>query len=223
MPERDELYRLIAQITEADDFTWGLLTLSDEAMCNCFSRSQAEEIVNESIHCGNYEAIRLLKMYPEQSPEDIAQVLGLPIRVVDFKTSEKSKMIYFGQYVKGAIVIPEDMVREIGRQYEAAGLGDLMGKIDAKSLMISHELFHFREEKDKSLITNTMKVRVKTLNFFHQNITPLCASEIAAFAFAKTLSASEVHPRILEVIGAYSVKPDLSQGIVRRLTAIMAS
>jgi hypothetical protein len=222
MPEPGELYRLIAQIVEADDFTWGLLTLSDEAMCNCFSRSQAEGIINESIHCGEYEAVRLLKMYPEQSPEDIALALNLPIRVVDFKTSEQSKMIYFGQYIKGTIIIPEDMVREIRRQYEDAGLCDLVGEIDTRSLMISHELFHFCEEQDKSLVTNTMKVKVKTFDIFHQNITPLCASEIAAFAFAKTLSASDIHPRLLEVIGAYSVKPDLSQAIVRRLTAIMA-
>jgi hypothetical protein len=222
MPERSALYKLVERILGADDFAWGLLTLLDDPLCDHFSLSQREEIINESIRCGDCEAARLLEKYPGEGPEDIAQEIGVPIHTADFKTSEKSKIIYFGQYVKGIIFIPEDTIREIERQYETGGLSELLGAIDPRSVMIAHEMFHCWEERNNRIETSTMKVRVRMLKFFHQNVTPLCASEIAAFAFARKLSGSTVHPRILELIGVYGVRPDLSQNMGKQLAELMA-
>lgn len=219
MPERAGLYSLIEQIYGIDDAAWALLTLSDDALYHCFSQPQIEEIVKESIICGENEASRLLAAYPVLDPEEMLSELGLSVRTIDVPFSEKSKIVFFGQYTKNGIVIPGGTVKEIERQIEAADLMELLGTINVRQFLISHELFHFCEEQNKELTTATMKVRVKTLNLFYQNITPLCASEIAAFAFAKKLTNSNFHPRILEVIGVYGVSPDLSRSIVQRLLA----
>jgi len=219
MPERNELFGFVEQTAAVDDFIWGLLTLSDDALYHRFSQSQIEEIIKESLTCGENEAIRLLESFPQQGPEEIALELGLPIRMVDFKISEKSKIIFFGQYVKSAIVISEDTIKEIENQSKIAGLTGFLENISIKSVLIAHELFHYCEEKNNKLTTCTMKIRIKTFNLFFQNVTPLCASEIAAFSFAKKLSNLNFHPRILEVIGVYGVKPDLSRSIVKRLMA----
>ncbi len=55
------------------------------------------------------------------------------------------------------------------------------------------------------------------MKVFHQNVTPLFASEIAAFVFSKILTNASFHPRVLEIIGVYPLRLDISVQLVQRV------
>lgn len=126
-------------------------------------------------------------------------------------------MIFFGQFVDGRICVPSDTVRVIRQQVREHGLTALLGEFDVASMIIAHELFHHYESEHPEVETRAMKIPIQTLKLFRQNVTPLFASEIAAFAFSKILTHASFHPRTLEVIGVYQLRPDLSVQLVQRI------
>jgi hypothetical protein len=122
--------------------------------------------------------------------------------------------------VNGVICVPLNTQEEIEKLTAEHKLEDILGEFDVLSVIIAHELFHCVEEKNKELVTNTLKIPVKTLGLFTQKVTPLCAAEIAAFMFSKELCGINFHPRLLELIGVYPIRPDMTRGLAGRLNRV---
>lgn len=213
------LYTLVEKCYKADDFTWGMVTMSKDIMYNLIAPGDIKKLVAFALECGYKQANMLIEQYPGCTPESMCKKLNIKVNRVDYSDSSPKKIVYFGEFKNGEIYLPVDTMKEIGEKIIENDLTQLLGSVDVASVSISHELFHYIEETDSNQATTQLKVKVIQLGgLLKQNITPMMASEISAFAFSKRLAGITFFPRILEIIGLYKSMPQATQKLAREIS-----
>jgi hypothetical protein len=94
----------------------------------------------------------------------------------------------------------------------------LTEELDICRLLLSHELFHFVEEKYKQeIFTQTEKVRLWSLGFLHNDSIVIALSEIAAMGFAKELMGLSYSPYLMDVFLVYGYSPQEASGLYEEM------
>ena len=161
-------------------------------------KEEIEEIIEGSILCGKDEANRLRNKFGDLDVSEIAGNLGI---IVEHKEKQSATNIaYFGLFESpNKIFIYDANIKEAASLLEELNINNFY--VDFKDIVLAHEIFHFIEEHDKSLYSNTRKIRLWSLGKFYTHSSKLiCTGEIAAMSFSRTLLNLDFGPNILDYV-----------------------
>ncbi|NLM68537.1 MAG: hypothetical protein GX177_00850 [Firmicutes bacterium] len=159
---------------------------------------EAEEIIMCSIRCGRSEAEKLRDRSGSTGVDEIAKDLGI---IVEHREEQSAlDYVYFGLFeAPNKIVIYDNNIEKAAAVLEVLNISSLQG--DFPEIVLAHEIFHFLEEQDQTLYTNTKIIDLWSLGRWYTHSSKLiCASEIAAMSFAKTLLDLQFDPNILDYV-----------------------
>ena len=157
-----------------------------------------EEIIVKSIECGKEEAEKLRNKYGDLPIQDIAKNLGLKVEYRD--RQDAMDFVYFGLFeTPNNIIIYEGNIGEATSLLKELRIDYF--KVDFRDIVLAHEIFHFIEENDKDLYTNSFKIDLWSLGKLYTHRSRLLSTgEIAGMSFSKTLLNLDFDPNILDYI-----------------------
>lgn len=161
-------------------------------------KGEEEEIIDNSISCGEEEARKLKEKYSHLTIGDLAKSLGINLEYKDKQGA--LDFVYFGLFeAPNNITIYDGNINEAVNLLEELKIHDF--HVDFRDIVLAHEIFHFIEEHDQSLYTNTRKVKLWSLGRLYSHSSNLiCTGEIAAMSFSRTLLNLDFDPNILDYI-----------------------
>ena len=186
---------------------WCLYAFSREPLRGRLPREERLALGREAAACGREAARRMEAEQGMLSPRRYAEKLGLKV--------ERPEKANDGGYVIFAQFAPPDTIHlfyDCIRRAERL-LADHKGlpvrhKDQVIDILVAHELFHFIEESQKELYTQSKKIPLWSLGPVKHSSRVSCLSEIAGMAFAGELCGLEWSPYLLDVFLVYGYNPE---------------
>ncbi len=212
------LEQMLRDLTAIPDEEWFGYVFSREPLNGKFKDDQRRRWIRESIACGREYAVRVSREYNASDPKVLAGILGME---VDYPTyPERADRVLFAEYrAPNKIHIYMDAVNRAEKLREEPAVQELLtSQLDIARLLLSHELFHFVEEKyRKEIYTKTEKVRLWSLGPLHNDSGIIALSEIAAMAFAQTLTGLPYSPYVMDMFLVYGYSPEEASGLYEEM------
>ncbi len=198
------------------DEEWGGYTFYHEPLERKFSSDQKKEYTRKANACGKEEAEKILKEYPEKSIQEIAEEMGFTVKTP--KTPTGGGHVIFAQYVEPKeITIFMDCVEKAEELMKQEDLLSLLPDFHLKEVLMAHELFHGIEyRKKKEIYTQTEKIELWRRPFSNKSRI-LCLSEMAAMAFAKSITGCNCSPYVLDVLLMYSYNQEAAVALYEEI------
>lgn len=209
---------MLRDLTEIEPVEWFRYVFSREPLNGIFNDEQRRKWMEESLACGREYAIRVREEYGCEDPEDLARAMGMIVSYPTFP--EKTDRVLFAEFrVPNNINIYMDAVRKAKKFLEKPEILEVMtDKLNVSKLLLSHELFHYVEEKYKNEIyTQTEKIRLWSLGPLHNDSRIIAISEIAAMAFARELTGLPYAPYVMDVFLVYGYSPEEASGLYEEM------
>lgn len=159
---------------------------------------EKEEIIQGSIRCGQNEAIKLRARFGDLEVAEIASNLGI---IVEHQAKQSAlDFIYFGLFeAPNKISIYDENIEKAIIFLDELNINHFQE--DFKDIVLAHEIFHYLDEHDQTLYTNTRKIKLWSLGKLYTHTSKLiCAGEIGAMSFSRSLLDLEFEPSILDYI-----------------------
>lgn len=212
------LERMLRDLTEIPDEEWFGYVFSREPLNGKFNDDQRRRWIREAMACGKEYAARVCKEYNATDPKVLAGALGMD---VDYPTyPEKADRVLFAEFrVPNKIHIYMDAVNRAAKYMEEPQVRELLtDRLDIPRLLLSHELFHFVEEKYRhEIYTKTEKIRLWSVGPLHNDSNIIALSEIAAMAFAQALTGIPYSPYVMDVFLVYGYSPEEASGLYEEM------
>lgn len=131
---------------------------------------QRVQLMHKSVQCGYEYADKIAEEYGTDDPVQIAKKMGMVVTYPEFP--ERTDRVLFAEFKpSNQIRIYMDAVykaKNLLRDRKTAKI--LTDKLNVSKLLLSHELFHYIEEKYKDTIfTRTEKIRLWELGPLHND------------------------------------------------------
>lgn len=190
----------IAALKEKCDEWWYSTTLELGFCGTKLSHEEADEVIRRSVGAAESSYSDVARLYRGQSPETIAQTLGLGVRLVN-KDAFWGNGNILALFVPGenSILLCEETIVALLRYIDASGLSETMGKQNIRQMALCHELFHAIEERTPGIYTRSKMLKRKFL-FFDARRGFDSASEIGAIHFSKLMSGISFSPCLYEYL-----------------------
>ena len=211
----EDMLRDLAGIPVED---WYAYAFSREPLNGKFDDGQRREWMKKSLECGKEYAKKMVNEYGTDDPIKLAASLGMNISYPE--VPDKTDRVLFAEYrVPNKICIYMDAVNKANKLLLSPGVCEILTKeLHISRLLLSHELFHFVEEKyRKEIFTQTEKVRLWSLGFLHNDSIVIALSEIAAMGFAKELMKLPYSPYLMDVFLVYGYSPQEASGLYEEM------
>lgn len=179
------------------------------------SKDEKVEIIENSILCGKEEAKKLRNQFGDLEVSEIAKNLGI---IIEHNAKQSAlDFVYFGFFeTPNNIFIFDSNIKQAEALLEELNMNDF--PVDFKDVVLAHEIFHFIEEENKSLYTNTRKIKLWSLGKIYTHKSKLrCTGEIAAMSFARTLLNLNLNPSILDYIFVAAFDFEKADELFRRI------
>lgn len=183
-----------------------------------FTDEQRRDWMRKSLDCGREYAQKVRKEYGTSDPVKLADSLSMSVSYPE--VPDKTDRVLFAEYrIPNKICIYMDAVNKANKLLlEPQVLEILTEELDVCRLLLSHELFHFVEETYRQeIFTQTEKVRLWSLGFFHNDSIVIALSEIAAMGFAKELMGLSYSPYLMDVFLVYGYSPQEASGLYEEM------
>lgn len=194
------LQRIISELMNVREITWGMYAFSRDPLCNKISNEQKREMIVKAVECGKNAAARIVDCFETSDPLKIAEKLGLGITCVE-KEQRADRVLF-------ALFTPPDkieiMAEPIQRAEQSHATMEFISLETIKKLILGHEIFHFLEEQDSSIYTKTEKIELWRFLGFRNYSTIQALSEIAGMSFSGYLTPFGTSPFALDVILYYN-------------------
>ena len=135
------------------------------------------------------------------SPGAMASAIGLPVRTV--RTSNRFGPIFqFAEYRSRppGIAIYQEAMDLPRREIRWHGLADALGLDDPEPVYLAHEIYHHLDAAAAVSIARSVPVTTLALGALRLRSGLVSLTEIAAAAFAQSLTGLSCHPRLLDVL-----------------------
>jgi hypothetical protein len=211
----DEMLKELAKIPVEE---WYAYAFSREPLNGKFTDEQRQEWMKKSLDCGREYAQRIRKEYGTSDPIELAASLSMSVSYPE--VPDKTDRVLFAEYrVPNKICIYMDAVNKANKLLlDPQVLEVLTEELDICRLLLSHELFHFVEERYRQeIFTQTEKVRLWSLGFLHNDSIVIALSEIAAMGFAKELMGLSYSPYLMDVFLVYGYSPQEASGLYEEM------
>ena len=197
---------------------WYRYAFSREPLNGKFHDDQRRKWMEQSISCGYQYADRVCREYHCQTPEELAEALGMKVSYPTFP--EKTDRVLFAEFrVPDQISIYMDAIDRIRRYRHLPEVEEALTKeLKITSLLLAHELFHFVEEAYKAeIFTRTEKIRLWSVGPLHNDSGIMILGEIAAMAFAQRLTGIPYAPYVMDVFLVYGYSPEEASGLYEEM------
>ncbi len=177
--------------------------------------NEIDEIIDNSIKSGEFEAKKLLSKYGNTPPLEIAKKLKLNVQLE--KRQGTMDFIYFGLFESPKdITIYQDNIKDATDILEQLKANYF--KVSFDDIVLAHEIFHYIEHHNTSLYSNTRQINLWSLGKLYTHKSPLiCPGEIAGMSFAKTLLNLDFDPTILDYIFLVAFDYDKADNLYKRI------
>lgn len=203
---------MLSVLTTLTDEQWAGYAFYHEILERKISPEKRIEYQAKANQCGQIEAEKLLREYPEDSVSSIIKKLGFKLSFPD--TPNGGGHVIFAQYVEpDQITVFMDCVNKASDIIREEGLEEYLTGFDLKEVLLAHELFHGIEYRNaKTIYTQTEKIDLWRKPFVNRSRI-IALSEMAAMAFAKKLTKLTCSPYVLDVLLMYCYNPEAASAL----------
>ena len=200
-----ELREILLELKHVPHEIWKQYIISKDLYARHFKADDYAFIAKKATEVGNALAENTLAKYGS-----ISEILSSMNLNLSYGTKDQFLMpnkINFAQYYNNSILMSQEFIHAI--ESDKAELIDIFGDFEIEDLIISHELFHYFEEKDLVSKNAGVKINVNIIPFIKQKISPDSAGEIAAFAFSQAFCHYNFYPCCMEAVYIWKQNPKL--------------
>lgn len=210
--KRPDFVSRLQKLRNLEDQVLNNYMIDQDPLVGKISQADREEILTLAPQDGQALAGSVRDKYPQaETVRDLIVAEGLEL-VVDNQPSPDA-FVYFGSYDSGVEPGPITLYRA-----NLQPAKDLIKDFDIhwvspralEDVILAHELYHYYEDVDQSLYSNTKKVVNFSLGPWQRESTLICTEEIAGMAFAQALLRLDYHPATLNYLLFSSI--DYEQG-----------
>lgn len=209
---------MLEDLTAIPPEQWYKYAFSREPLNGKFNDEQRMEYTKKALDCGREYAAKVCELYGTRVPEELAKAMGMNVSYPQFP--EKTDRVLFAEYrVPNCINIYMDAVKKAKKFLDKPGVREaLTENLNISGLLLSHELFHFVEEKYKKEIwSQTEKIRLWSVGPLHNDSTVIALSEIAAMGFAQEITGIPYSPYVMDVFLVYGYSPEEASGLYEEM------
>ena len=209
---------MLEELVKNDDISWGKYAFSRELLNGKFSDEQRCELIIKANDCGMEYARKYKDEFGEMSPELLANKIGIQVQYPEMP--QNADRVLFAEYrIPNKVYIYADAVKKAQGILNETKARDILGyDLNISRVLLSHELFHFIEEKNaKTIFTRTEKVELWAPKPFHNRSGIDVLGEIAAMAFAKELPGLSYSPYVMDVFLVYGYNPEEASGLYEEI------
>jgi hypothetical protein len=209
---------MILDMIKIDPVDWYGYIFSREPLNGKIQDKKRREWMEKSLSCGREYAQKICSEYCTKDPQKLAEYMGMNIFYPDFP--EKTDRVLFAEFrAPNKICIYMDAVKKAKKLFEKPGILEILSEeLDVSKLLLSHELFHYVEEKFRNeIFTKTEKIRLWSLGFFHNDSNVIALSEIAAMGFAQEIAGIKYSPFLMDVVLVYGYSPEEASGLYEEI------
>lgn len=205
MPEQFDLEKMIQDLMQVDDESFGMYAFSRDLLRDRIPADKKSEMINKAIACGKAYARRMISEYSSNDASIIARHLNLKIVSQDAKLT--GNRILFACYTppNEIEIMSEPVSKAIGLITKKESiLIELFYKDSIMDTILGHEIFHYLEDQfEHEIYTRTEKILLWSFLGFKNYSTIRALGEIGAMAFTKELNGLTYSPFILDVLLYY--------------------
>mgnify|MGYP001313589077 FL=1 len=184
---------------------WGRYAIERDILYKKVKPEEYDQLIYEADQCGILYAKKIIEETKSKDPFQIADKLGINVTMGDSKPG--SKRIVFATFTtpNNVILMQTPILKTVQfvTNIEDIDHSDFTNQ-KIKEVLLSHELFHYIENKyKKEIYTQTKKITLWKLFGYEHKSNLRVLSEIAAMAFARTLGDIKYSPYMYDVIMYY--------------------
>lgn len=196
---------MIQNLMGIDDVSWGLYAFSRDQLKRRITEGEKIQMIHRAIACGKDYAKLIQCEVGTNDPHRIAKKFNIQI-------IQKSEEIT-GSQILFALFTPPSQIQIMNEPInravqlvpkEKAILIELFQQNSIINTILGHEIFHFLEQREEKIYTQTEKVVLWRFLGYRYNSTIRALSEIGAMAFTKELNGLCYSPFLLDVLLFYS-------------------
>ena len=213
-----ELDYMLANLVKIPALEWRNYAFSREPLNGKFNDSQRLDWAMKSIECGKLYAERLISEYDTSDAKLLASKLALEVSYPQYP--EKTDRVLFADFtMPDKINIFMDAVYRAERLLQKRSVKRLLTEnVNVANIILSHEIFHFIEERYKhEIFTKTECVRLWSLGPLHNDSGIYALGEIAAMSFAQTLNDLTYSPYVMDVFLIYDYSAEDASGLYEEI------
>ena len=209
---------MLERLVKIPPLEWRHYAFSREPLNGKFTPSQRLEWARKSFECGKVYAQKIISEFGTNEPEIIAKKLGLEVFYPQYP--EKTDRVLFADFVKpNKINIFMDAVSRAEKLLEKKSVKNILTeKMKPEKIILSHEIFHYLEEKYKSeIFTRTEKIRLWSIGPLHNDSEIYALGEIAAMSFAQELNQLPYCAYVVDVFLVYDYSAEEASGLYEEI------
>ena len=209
---------MLQDLVDIDPIDWYQYVFTREPLNGKFNDEQRKAYMEKAWKCGCEYAEKIKNLYGTDNPETIAKEMGMQVGYPTYP--DKTDRVMFAEFREpNKINIYMDAVNKAKRFLAKPEIQlVLKGRLNVVRVLLAHELFHAVEEKyKKEIYTRCEKTRLWKVGFLHNDSQIIILGEIAAMAFAATLTDLPYSPYILDVFLVYGYSPEEASGLYEEI------
>lgn len=209
-----ELEYILERLVKIPELDWRNYAFSREPLNGKITDEMRNSYMQKSCECGHDYAKRMVSEYGTHDIKALSRKLGLYVEYPEYP--DKTDRVLFADFaVPNKIKIFMDAVNRAEKLLNRPSVKRILTeKLNPSDLILSHEIFHYIEEKYKSeIFTRTEKIRLWSLWKFHNDSEIYALGEIAAMSFAKELNNLPYSPYVMDVFFVYDYSAEEASGL----------
>ena len=201
---------------------WYKYAFSRDNINGRFNDLQRIEWAKKSILCGHEYANKIIDEFNTREPEKLAKYLNLDVKYPVLP--DNTDRVLFADFAQpNRVQIFMDAIYRANRLLEREKVKKILGDVNIKNLILSHEIFHFLEDKYKSeIFTRTEKILLWSIGFIKNYSGIYALGEIAAMAFSQELNNLNYSPYVLDVFLIYDYSHEEASGLYEEILNLTA-
>jgi len=207
-PEERTVAAIVKDLCAIQDVEWAKYAFSREPLNGKFEDADRVSLTAKAYECGIEAAKDCMQKYGCDTPEKLADVLGLKVEYPDMP--QNATRVLFAEFREpNNVYIYMDGVRRGKKLLDDPDVVQAFGGyISITSILLAHEVFHVVEMKNKKNIwSQTHRIELWTLPFFKNRSRIAVLSEIAAMGFTKAITGIDFSPYVMDAFMVYGYSP----------------
>lgn len=193
----DVIAEKLRQLTAVTPAQWGEYALRRDLMYRRLSPEQKPRLIAAANTCGRESAQKLAQTHNVSDAAALAEALGVEVTYVN-RPAEVNRFL-FAEFVEpNQIRLNQDAISRVEAILEMEAVQAVIPGLQVQQVLLAHELFHFVEERDKNIFTH-QKVELAS-GGLQKRAVITALSEIAAMAFAETLTELPCSPYVMDFL-----------------------
>jgi len=208
---------IVEDLCQFEDMDWAKYAFSREPLNGKFDDAARYELTQKAFECGAKVAQECITEHDTNDPIKIANAMGLKVSY-PMTPQDGGRVLFAEFYPPSEVSIFMDAVDKADALFEKQGVREALGDINIPNILLSHELFHFMEDRQAdSIWTKTYKLELWKIGPIRNCSRITVLSEIAAMGFCKRLNELPYAPYVMDAFLVYGYSSDLASRLYEEM------